>query len=49
MLKYAYNAFHAVKVAFANEIGAVGSVDLDSHAVMDIVCRDKRSTSRRRT
>jgi len=42
-IKYACNAFHAVKIAFANEIGAVGeSLGLDPGAIMDIVCRDVR-------
>jgi len=43
MLKYACNAFHAVKVTFANEIGRLSqAVDVDARAVMDLVCRDKR-------
>lgn len=40
-LKYACNAFHALKVTFANEIGRFAqSVNVDSHKVMDLVCRD---------
>jgi GDP-mannose 6-dehydrogenase len=42
-LKYACNAFHAVKITFANEIGRISqAVNVDSHAVMDLVRRDTR-------
>jgi GDP-mannose 6-dehydrogenase len=43
MLKYACNAFHAVKITFANEIGRLSrSVGVDGRSVMDLVCRDER-------
>lgn len=42
-VKYTNNAWHATKVAFANEIGNLcRSVDIDGHRVMDILCRDNR-------
>jgi GDP-mannose 6-dehydrogenase len=42
-LKMSCNAFHALKITFANEIGRVSqSLGIDSHEVMRLVCADKR-------
>ena len=43
LVKYADNAFHALKVAFANEIGAIcRSTEIDSQELMQIFCLDTK-------
>lgn len=43
MIKFADNSFHALKVGFANEMGAIcKALGLDSHAVMDILLADTK-------
>lgn len=43
MTKYVDNSFHALKVTFGNEIGAIcHTLGLDSHAVMDIFLADTK-------
>jgi GDP-mannose 6-dehydrogenase len=49
MVKYASNAFHALKVAFANEIAAVcEQADVDAEAVMNVFCSDSKLNISRR-
>jgi GDP-mannose 6-dehydrogenase len=43
MIKYACNAFHALKISFANEIGALcGKVNVPAAEVMSTLCKDTR-------
>ncbi len=43
IIKLACNAFHALKVGFANEIGRVcGAVGIDGREVMEILCADTK-------
>jgi GDP-mannose 6-dehydrogenase len=43
MVKYASNAYHAMKVAFANEIGALCQPqDIDAYKVMSVFCNDRK-------
>lgn len=43
MIKYVNNSYHALKVVFANEVGAICAASgIDSHEVMRIFCMDKQ-------
>jgi GDP-mannose 6-dehydrogenase len=43
LVKYACNAYHAVKVCFANEIGSLArALGTDGQEVMRLVCKDKK-------
>ena len=41
MMKYVNNTYHALKIVFGNEVGRIcKALDVDSHKVMDIFCKD---------
>lgn len=43
MVKYVNNTWHALKVAFANEVGSLSrELNVDGQAVMDIFCQDTK-------
>ena len=43
LVKYASNAYHALKIAFANEIGALcGQAGIDGRKVMTTFCKDTK-------
>jgi GDP-mannose 6-dehydrogenase len=43
MVKYACNAFHALKITFANEMGMLAQAcGVNSHGVMNLVCADTK-------
>jgi GDP-mannose 6-dehydrogenase len=43
LVKYGCNAFHALKIAFANEMGSVArSFGIDGAEIMGLLCRDRR-------
>lgn len=42
LIKFLNNSYHALKVAFANEVGRLcKQIDVDSRQLMDLFCKDK--------
>jgi GDP-mannose 6-dehydrogenase len=43
VIKYVNNAYHALKITFANEVGNIcKALSIDSYKVMELFCRDTR-------
>lgn len=43
MVKYVNNAFHALKICFANEVGNLSKLhDVDGRQIMEVLCADDR-------